>query len=175
MNKSLFFKGLAKIIAGVSLVAIWPIGFGTSIGYGFNFRNKINENYNEIRNNEDFIEFRDNALKIINKEFETGSISYEEYSNKTNYLESTDYLTNYAKTYLKDVYYSLQDNIKSENVCLGLCVTSSVGTAAALSGTILILDNPNINNIFSSGKDDIKQSLYDDKNKKTDKSSTMEH
>ncbi len=156
------FKGLLKIAGGFVLASIVPAALGTTI-YVYSQQNKdYLSALDQVKETTQFQQVYDNQKNYVRElkdKADRGEISYNDVSDADDYLNSNDFVVDYAKGNNLKEYEAMEKFLNSHVALECGMVASSV--AAALE--LLVMDlgfasdkMRGLNYMIASGVDDVK-------------------
>ena len=163
--------GIVKFVGGVVLATGIPTTFGVSL-YESKTNAKNYDNYlSEVQATADFQEASQSELEKLETQYNNSEIQINEYQTNKDYVQSEEFVVNYAKDNYPDIYQGI---IKSKSAyenwegCVNIFgALSLVEAVTTLYGATQVWPE-GLNLLISSAIDDFKYAkVPEDINKKT--------
>ena len=161
-------KGITKCAGGIAIAGIIPAALATSIYFCVASNQDLKANKDYIKNSTEFQQVYNEELAKTEEKFNNGEIQLNEKQQIIKYINSTDFIEDFAQSYGDGKFDGYIKSDVKYNICIGAIFAASVGLSIEIP---LIINNVltyapyAINKLFESGVDDL---LYNTKEYVTD-------
>ena len=100
-------NGIIKLTGGIVLATAIPISFGVCLGNYFANTKNYDNYINEVQSTAIFQEAKQNELKNLETKLNNSEIEINDYQTNKDFVESKEFVVNYAKDNYPDIYQGI--------------------------------------------------------------------